>query len=217
VSNIAYGATLAIFVLFAQEILGLGAFGFAVIGACAAVGGLLGSVVAAPIASWLGERGTFLLVIFATAAAFATIGLSSSSIAVGTMLAVVSAGFTVWEVVWRGMRIRLVPDRMLGRVTGLLLWLEMGPFPLASLLGGALVLLGTEVGDRTLGLRLPYLLTAAVFVLLGVLLYPLASPQRFQAAERAVLEPEATATGPGGTPADPVVASQGTTCPFPPN
>ena len=102
------------------------------------------------------------------------------------MLALVAAGFTVWEVVWRGMRIRFVPDRLLGRVTSLLRWLEMGPFPLASLLGGALVALGTILVDRDLGLRLPYLVTAVVFVVLGVVLYPLVSPQRLRAAEAAV-------------------------------
>jgi hypothetical protein len=59
----------------------------------------------------------------------------------------------------------------------------MGPFPLASLLGGGLVAAGTALGDRTLGLRVPYLLTAAVFVLLGVALVPLASPRRLRAAE----------------------------------
>jgi len=104
------------------------------------------------------------------------------------MLALVAGGFTIWEVIWRGMRIRLAPDHLLGRVTSILRWLEMAPFPLASLLGGALVVLGTALGGRTLGLRLPYLLTAAVFVLLGVALYPLASPRRFWAAEAAAAQ-----------------------------
>jgi hypothetical protein len=188
VSNIVYGACWAIFVLFAREILGLGALGFGIVGGCIATGGVLGSVVAARIASRLGERGSFLLVVFGTAAAFATIGLSSDAVVVTLMLALVSAGFTIWEVVWRGMRLRLVPDHLLGRVTSLLRWLEMGPFPLAALLGGGLVALGAVLGDRTLGLRLPYLLTAAVFVVLGAFLYPLASPQRFRAAEQLVAQ-----------------------------
>jgi hypothetical protein len=33
---------------------------------------------------------------------------------------VVTGGFTIWEVVWRGMRIRVVSDHPLGRVTRLL-------------------------------------------------------------------------------------------------
>jgi MFS family permease len=186
VSNVAYGATIAVFVLFAQEMLGVGALGFAVLGGCLAGGGVLGSVAAGSIAARLGERGTFLLVILATAAAFATIGISSNAVLVGSMLALIAAGFTIWEAVWRGMRIRFVPDHLLGRVTSLLRWLEMGPFPLASLLGGALVALGSAVVDRDLGLRLPYLVTAVVFVILAVVLYPLAGPQRFRTAEAAV-------------------------------
>jgi MFS family permease len=183
VSNLAYGATVAIFVLFARELLGVGALGFGVLGSCVACGGVLGSVVAAPLAARLGERGAFLLVIFATAAALATIGLSSNVVVVASMLAFVGGGFTIWEVVWRGMRVRFVPDHLLGRVTSLLRCLEMGPFPLASLLGGVIVALGTTLDDRELGLRLPYLVTAATFVVLGVVLHPVMSPRRLRAAD----------------------------------
>jgi predicted MFS family arabinose efflux permease len=182
VSNLAYGTTLAVFVLFAREVLGVGAIGFAVLGSCGVAGGVLGSVCAAPVARRLGNRGTFLLVVFATAGAFAAIGLTSNAVVTAVMLALIGLLFTVWEAVWRVLRIRVVPDHLLGRVTGVLRWLEMGPFPLASLAGGALVVLGTAVGGRSFGLHVPYVLTAFVFVVLGVVLYPLVSPARVAAA-----------------------------------
>ena len=177
VSNILYGATIAIFVLFARDILHVGALGFGLIGSCVAVGGVLGSVVASPLTRYLGERGAFLLVIFVTAGAFGIVGAASHPALAASMLALVGGMFTVWEAVWRAMRIRLVPERLLGRVTSILRWLEMGPFPLASLLGGAIVVIGTTLHDRSLGLRLPYFLTAAVFVLLGLWLHLAMSPK----------------------------------------
>jgi MFS family permease len=186
VSNILYGATIAIFVLFARDILHVGALGFGLIGSCVAVGGVLGSVVASPLTRHLGERGAFLLVIFVTAGAFGIVGLASHPALAASMLALVGGMFTVWEAVWRAMRIRLVPERLLGRVTSILRWLEMGPFPLASLCGGAIVVIGTTVHDRELGLRLPYFLTAAVFVVLGFWLQIAMSPRRAAVAEHAV-------------------------------
>jgi Na+/melibiose symporter-like transporter len=186
VSNFVYGATLATFVLFAREVLGVGAVGFAILGSCGVAGGVLGSFSAAPIAHRLGDRGTFMLVVFVTSAAFASIGLTSNVVVTAAMLALIGLLFTVWEAVWRVLRIRLVPAHLLGRVTGVLRWLEMGPFPLASVLGGALVVIGTAVGGRRFGIHLPYVLTAVVFVVLGFLLYPLANPQRVAEAEAAL-------------------------------
>jgi MFS family permease len=192
-SNVLYGATTATFVLFAREILQVDAFGFGVMGSMFAIGGVLASTLAAALARRLGDRGTFLLVIFATAFAFALVGLTSSTVVTALMLTLVGAMFTIWEAVWRVMRIRLVPDELLGRVTGVLRWLEMGPFPLASMLGGLMVALGASLGDRRLGLHLPYVMTGVVFVLLGFLLYPLVAPDKVAAAEA---EAQRTA-GPG--------------------
>jgi Na+/melibiose symporter-like transporter len=183
VSNLAYGTTLSVFVLFAREVLGVGAIGFAVLGSCGVAGGVVGSVCAAPIARRMGDRGTFLLVVFATAGAFASVGLTSNAVVTAFMLALVGLMFTVWEAVWRVLRIRVVPADLLGRVTGVLRWLEMGPFPLASLAGGALVVFGSTVGGRSFGLHVPYVLTALVFVGLGVVLYPLVSPARVAASQ----------------------------------
>ena len=182
-SNIVYGATLAVFVIFAREVLGVGAVGFAILGSCGVAGGLLGAVRAAPIVRRLGDRGTFLLVILVTGGAFAAIGLTANAVVTAVMLALVGLLFTVWEAAWRVLRIRLVPGHLLGRVTGVLRWLEMGPFPLASLLGGALVVIGTAIAGRSFGLHLPYFLTAAVFGLLGIALHRIARPDRIAAAE----------------------------------
>jgi MFS family permease len=53
--NMMFAATDAIFVLYAQEVLGLGSVGFGVLMTSGAVGGLAGSLVADRVISWLGS------------------------------------------------------------------------------------------------------------------------------------------------------------------
>lgn len=54
--NLTMTATLAIFVLFAQERLGLGPVGYGVLLTSVAVGGVAGSLVVEHLAGWLGTE-----------------------------------------------------------------------------------------------------------------------------------------------------------------
>jgi MFS family permease len=194
-SNVLYGAVTATLVLFAREVLELGALGFGILGSCYAVGGVLSSLLVGSLQRRLGDRGTLLLVMFGASAAFAVVGLASSVVVTALMLALVGGLITIFDAVWGVMRIRLVPDELLGRVTSILRWLEIGPFPLASMIGGVLVGLGTFLHGRSLGLHLPYFLAAAAFTLLGFVLYRVVTPEKIAAAEatqeRAAAVPEA--------------------------
>jgi MFS family permease len=159
-TNVAFMAGDSILVLFAQERLGLGSVGFGLLLTALAAGGLAGSLVAARLGRLAGAGTVIVAGNLVAAATQLTIGLSSSALLVGAMLALVGASTTVFNVVAVSLRQLLVPDQLIGRVVSAFRLFGFGAIPLGAALGGLL--------GRTLGLRAPFLfgglLMAAVTV-----------------------------------------------------
>ena len=70
----------------------------------------------------------------------------------------------VWNVVVVSLRQTIVPDRLMGRVVGAIRLIGFGSIPVGALLGGLL--------GRTLGLRAPFLLGAAVLAAAALVALP---------------------------------------------
>jgi MFS family permease len=129
----AFGGVL---VLFAQEKLHVGAVGFGLILAVAALGGLLGSIVAARIAERIG-RGRAVVTGLAMIGLFsAAVGLTSDPFLAGGMEFLVGFSGALVNVPGLTLRQLLTPNRLLGRVVSTFRMVGYGFIPIGSLVGG---------------------------------------------------------------------------------
>ncbi len=176
--NAVTAATMATFVLFAQELLLLDGLGFGLLLATGSLGGLLGSVLAPNVVTRLGSARSLLLTVAAPIVGFAVLAMTSSPVLAGVAFAAYSFTAVTWNVVTVSLRQTLIPDAMLGRVNSVYRFFGWGMMPIGTLLGGGLVRLVEEAASRPAGLRAPFVLAAAVHVVL----LATASPRLTQAA-----------------------------------
>jgi MFS family permease len=177
--NLASMAGQAIMVLFAQEQLGLGSVGYGLLLATHGVGGVLGSLVATRLGRHAGTATLLLAAVLVRAMASLVFGAGSSAWVAGAMLGISGLTGAVFGVVGVSLRQAIVPDRLMGRVVSAFRMLGYGAVPVGAILGGVVA--------RTLGLRAPFLLSAAVLVLAALMALP-AVNNRTVAAARAAAE-----------------------------
>jgi MFS family permease len=125
-----------ILVLFAKEKLHVGAVGFGLIISAAALGGLLGSLVAARIAERIG-RGRAVVGGLALIGLFsAAVGLTSDPFLAGGMEFLVGFSGALVNVPGLTLRQLLTPNRLLGRVVSTFRMVGYGFIPIGALVGG---------------------------------------------------------------------------------
>jgi MFS family permease len=164
----------AVFVLFALQVLDLGEAGFGVLLIFGAVGGVLGSLVGGRLARVLGAGPVLVGAMAGEAVSYLGIGLSSSRVAVALLLVLNGLVGVVWNVITITLRQRIVPDRLLGRVTGAYRLVGLGLLPLGALLGGVLA--------DAAGLRAPLIVAGAACALGAIASVPLATAPGLRAA-----------------------------------
>lgn len=186
--NLASTLSFATFVLFVQEVLGLGAAGFGVLSIAAAVGSLLGSVTAARVSERIGAGASLSLTLWAGAVTSVVIGLTSTPVVVGAMTA--AFGFTVvlWNIITVSLRQSIIPDRLLGRVNSVYRFFGWGGMPVGALLGGLIVRVVEPLADRATALRAPWLACGAIYLVIVLVLRGRLSSSRIDEA-RAAAEP----------------------------
>lgn len=149
VLNGTFAAADAVLVLYALEIVGVSSFGYSVLLAVLAVGGVLGTVVAPVLSRVLGLRAVVVTASLGQAAALVAAGVSSRLVVIVAALALAGAASMVWNVVTLSLRQRVVPAELLGRVTSSYRVIGLGAMPVGALVGGVLA--------KTYGLHAPYL------------------------------------------------------------
>jgi MFS family permease len=173
----------ATLVLFAQEVLGVSAFVFAILGAAGAIGGVLGSVLSPRISKALGS-GTSLYATFVAAIITSLIiGLTSNWIVVFISFGIFSFTAVLWNVITVSLRQTIIPDHLLGRVNSVYRFFAWGMMPI-GLAAGGLIVAGVEGagGSRELALRMPWFVAAAVYVLLFIYAAPKLTTAKIEAA-----------------------------------
>jgi len=174
--------TFATFVLFSQEVLGTSAFEFGLLTMGAAIGGVLGTVLAATISTRVGSGTSLFLTLASGVVITAIIGVSSHWLIV--LVAFIPFAFTgtLWNVITVSLRQTIIPDRLLGRVNSVYRFFGWGMMPIGSVIGGLLVV-GTEaVGSRELALRMPWFVAAGVYLLLMIYGAPKLTTAKIEAA-----------------------------------
>lgn len=164
--NASYMACLAVLVLFAQEVLGLGAVGVGLMMTAGACGGVLGGLVAPTVCRRLGLRGSIVAGLCGFGLAYGLFALTGSPVVAGLALAVEAMGAMIWNVATVSYRQRLIPAAILGRVNSIYRFFGWGSMPLGALGGGLIVSLAESGLGREAALRLPFALAAVVAVAL---------------------------------------------------
>lgn len=164
VLNASFAAAEAVLVLYALEVLHLSTVGYGLLLTVLAVGALIGTVLAPASLRSLGLRSLIAGVGLVQGVLLLGVGLSSSLAM--AVLAMLLLGVTsmVWNVVTVSLRQRIVPARLLGRVTSSYRVIGLGAMPVGALLGGVLA--------GAYGLHAPYLITGCVLLLATLVSLP---------------------------------------------
>jgi hypothetical protein len=148
IANLAYTGSTALLVVFLVRVAGFGPAAVGLLLASAAVGGVLGAVIARRLTRWLGTARTMLLSaltagLFSLLIPLAGTGPRAAFYVAGA--AVASGGMAVGNIVARSFLQAYCPAPMLGRITACMRFLLFGTIPLGALLAGGL---GTALGTR---------------------------------------------------------------------
>jgi MFS family permease len=157
----------ALFILFAQEVLETSVLIFAILGTAAAVGGMIGGLIAPRISKRLGSGGTLALALFTFPTVSLVIGLTRFWPLVWFLTAFSTIMAVVWNVITVSLRQSIIPSHLLGRVNSVYRFFAWGSMPLGMLTAGLIVNFAAEFVSREWSLRTPYLFAA----LGGYLLY----------------------------------------------
>ncbi|CAN5516569.1 MFS transporter [soil metagenome] len=172
----------ATLVLFAQEVLEVDAFLFAVLGTGGAIGGVVGSWLAPGISRRLGSGASLYLTLVASVVTSLVIGITSSWVVTWVMFMVMTFAAVVWNVITVSLRQTIIPDRLLGRVNSVYRFFGWGMMPLGLAAGGLLVWFGEQVSDRVFALRLPWLVSAAAYLVLFFYAVPRLTTEKVESA-----------------------------------
>lgn len=134
--NITYGASFGIYVLYAQEILGLGDVGFGILMGVAAIGGLLGSVFYGRLERRFSYTTLLRAGLILETCSHAALALTRSPWVAGTILFLFGVHAVIWSTTSTTVRQRAVPDKLLGRVTSVYFLGSLGGMSIGVLLGG---------------------------------------------------------------------------------
>ena len=159
--NFCVNATIAIMVLYALQILGVGKGAYGLLLVAYAVGGIGGGVLAPRIARALGRRRTVTGCVFCAGVVLAGMGLVAGAPVAAVLFAVLGAVATVWNVVTLSLRQSLTPDALLGRVIGGHRLLSWGGGALGALAGGFLA--------RAVGVAPTFVAAGIAAILLGLM------------------------------------------------
>jgi MFS family permease len=192
IMNGTFSAAMAVYVLFVQEILDLDASSFGLLLTGGAIGGVIGSLAAARVSRAIGPGASLFAVLIVAAVTLAITGTTSSALVVWAMFAMFSFSAVLWNVITVSLRQTIIPDSLLGRVNSVYRFLAWGMMPIGSILGGVIVTVTEAVSNRALGLRMPFLIGAAVHLALYLYARPVLNTANIEAAkaEAAVRESE---------------------------
>lgn len=159
-SNLGFQVAQAVFVLFAQERLGIGERTFGLLLGLMGVGAVLGALLGERIAQRFGTSGAIYLALGTWVCTLALTGAFPVAWFVAAMAVIESLAATAWNVVTVSLRQEIVPSELFGRVNSVYRWFGWGTLPIGSLIGGQIA--------AGFGLRAPYFVGAA-FALAAVL------------------------------------------------
>jgi MFS family permease len=168
-ASVAYMMPFSVLVLFAQQTLGLAPAGYGLILAVSALGGLVGSIIAAPLRSRAGYGWAIVGSLCLGAASMFALAFVRIPWMVAALLAAYILHSVVWGICVSSLRQRLVPEHLRGRVNASSKILALIGLTVGAALGGALASL--------LSLSAPFVASGALFICCGAIAWWLFRPE----------------------------------------
>jgi MFS family permease len=190
--NTSASITFAVYVLFAQEVLGASTGEFALMMMAGAAGAVLGGWTASSLTRALGAGPALALALAGSAVVEMTIGFLSSVPVVAVMNLIGALLAVLWNVVTVSLRQAIIPDRLLGRVNSVYRFFAWGMIPVGAAIGGVIVAVVASFADRELALRVPWIVAGGIDVALLVYAAPRLTTGRIEAARAAPGAPATT-------------------------
>lgn len=170
--NAAFMMGIAIYVLFAQEVLKLDAAGFGLLLTAGALGGVVGSFAVPWLGKWLRMRQVLLIAMGLMVFENLAIGLANGFWFAWLVIFIGGVGTVGWNIHTVSFRQRVIPDALLGRVNAVYRFFGWGMMPIGTLLGGLVVQWAEPLLGREWALRSAFFVAAIICLLL--LFYALA-------------------------------------------
>ncbi|MFD7654844.1 MFS transporter [Actinosynnema sp. NPDC059797] len=175
VMNLTGVGAFAIWVLYAEQRLGLTGFGFGLFIAAGAVGGIAGSGVYGRLERRFGHAALLRVGLVVEALTYPALALTRDPWLAGAVMALFGVHAVVWGSVAATVRQTITPDHLLGRVGSVYQLASVGGAALGALLGGVLA--------RWVGLLAPFWVAGAAVALVTALAWRrLGSVERTPAA-----------------------------------
>lgn len=188
----------ATFVLFAQEVLGIGAVLFSIIGMGAAIGGIVGGAVASRLSRRFGSGTCLALVLVGSTVLGVAMAVNRWWPVAFVLFTLEALVGILWNVITVSLRQTIIPEHLLGRVNSVYRFFAWGMMPIGSAIGGVLVVVVDAFGSRSLALRAPWVAFAAIHGALFFVVRHRLTTERIEAARTA---------GPGVSPPPPASPS----------
>ena len=176
--------SLTILILFAQEILNLGAAEYGLLLAGGAAGGVFGGLMAPWIVTRIGSGWGLRIAIILITLESTIIAFAIHPIMVGVALFTGVFGGMMWNVIALPLRQQLVPPELLGRVNSVYRFFAWGVMPVGALLGGIMVANIEEYIGREFALRATYLSVSIWFLILTTVAFQYFSNDKIAASKR---------------------------------
>lgn len=181
-ASMIHGAT---FVLFAQDVMGVGPFVFGIIGFGAAIGGLVGGNLAPAISKRLGSGTALALSVGVMTVTPLLIGLIAWWPLVLVLFGIESLFIITWNVITVSLRQTIIPAGLLGRVNSVYRFFAWGMLPIGAAIGGVLVWVVERLADRDLALRTTWFASAAIYAVVFLFVRTKLTTDRIEAARDA--------------------------------
>ncbi|HEU4349937.1 MAG TPA: MFS transporter [Actinoplanes sp.] len=167
-------AQMAILVLFARDVLGLGPVGYGLLLTVGAGGSLAGTMLARHVERIMGTSSTLAFGLVAGGCAALLMGFAHGMVPALTAMVLGGGASMLWNVTQISLRQSCTPDRLIGRVNGVHKLVTWGAMPLGAILGGIIA--------TASGLHAPFLVAGVVIVLAGAAARALITPARIALA-----------------------------------
>jgi MFS family permease len=162
-------AALAVYVLFAREIMGVGPAAYGITLALGGAGMLVGSQVVGPLARRLGRMRVLTIALVGQGIFLAIGAFTASVVLVSVVLFMWGLFGALWNVITLSLRQVLIPDHMLGQVGGAYQLVGVGGANALGIAAGTgLVRIVAAVAGRDIGLRTPFMLAGVASVIAGI-------------------------------------------------
>lgn len=177
--NFVSSATMSVFVLYAQDNLGVGEAAYGLILSLGAVGGILASIFTKRLSERFGPGRILFADAFTSGLAFILIGLIPIPAIVGLMFALISMSSMFGNVIIISLRQAIIPDPLLGRVASAYRLVVLGALPLGAIFGG--------LASRSLDLAAPYFIGGTLLILIAFAMQPVVNNHTIQLAKENAL------------------------------